>query len=155
LKALGLEADYRATHVTPDALGDYIAARRDDPLWRGCNVTIPHKLAVMEHVADPGEFLRTCSRLLKPGGLMIVATLNRTLKALALAKIGAEYGALSGAGDGSDLNSRALSSAAGVGAGAIGGALARGNSASSNALRRDGIATHSVPSAWWTVSVPR
>ncbi len=48
-------------------------------------------MEVIEHVADPGEFLRTCARLLKPGGLMIVATLNRTLKALALAKIGAEY----------------------------------------------------------------
>ena len=48
-------------------------------------------MEVIEHVADPGEFLRTCSRLLKPGGLMIVATLNRTFKALALAKIGAEY----------------------------------------------------------------
>ncbi|KQY28841.1 3-demethylubiquinone-9 3-methyltransferase [Caulobacter sp. Root1455] len=48
-------------------------------------------MEVIEHVADPGEFLRTCSRLLAPGGLMIVATLNRTFKALALAKIGAEY----------------------------------------------------------------
>ena len=48
-------------------------------------------MEVIEHVADPGEFLRTCSRLLAPGGLLIVATLNRTLKALALAKIGAEY----------------------------------------------------------------
>ena len=48
-------------------------------------------MEVIEHVADPGQFLRDCSRLLAPGGLMIVATLNRTLKALALAKIGAEY----------------------------------------------------------------
>lgn len=48
-------------------------------------------MEVIEHVADPGEFLRTCSRLLAPGGLMIVATMNRTLKALALAKVGAEY----------------------------------------------------------------
>jgi len=54
LNALGMEAEYRACHVTPEGLGDYIAARRDDPLWRGCNVTIPHKIAVMEHVADPG-----------------------------------------------------------------------------------------------------
>ncbi|WAC22872.1 shikimate dehydrogenase [Blastomonas sp. SL216] len=54
LKALGMEAEYRACHVTPEGLGDYIAARRDDPLWRGCNVTIPHKIAVMELVADPG-----------------------------------------------------------------------------------------------------
>ena len=54
LNALGMEAEYRACHVTPEGLGDYFVARRDDPLWRGCNVTIPHKIAVMEHVADPG-----------------------------------------------------------------------------------------------------
>ena len=48
-------------------------------------------MEVIEHVADPGEYLRACSRLLAPGGLMIVATLNRTLKAFALAKVGAEY----------------------------------------------------------------
>ena len=48
-------------------------------------------MEVIEHVADPAEFLRCCGRMLAPGGLMIVATLNRTLKALALAKVGAEY----------------------------------------------------------------
>ena len=36
-------------------------------------------------------YLAACSRLVKPGGLTIVATLNKTLKSLALAKIGAEY----------------------------------------------------------------
>lgn len=54
LDALGLDAEYRATHVTPDQLAAYIADRRDDPAWRGCNVTLPHKLAVLDHVADPG-----------------------------------------------------------------------------------------------------
>ena len=48
-------------------------------------------LEVIEHVADPEAFIRACSRLVKPGGMMIVATLNRTLKALALGKIAAEY----------------------------------------------------------------
>ena len=48
-------------------------------------------MEVIEHVADPGDFLRDCAQLLAPGGLMIVATLNRTLKAFALAKVGAEY----------------------------------------------------------------
>ena len=45
----------------------------------------------MEHVADVAAYLAACARLVKPGGLTIVATLNRTLKSLALAKIGAEY----------------------------------------------------------------
>ncbi|MGV9006773.1 MAG: bifunctional 2-polyprenyl-6-hydroxyphenol methylase/3-demethylubiquinol 3-O-methyltransferase UbiG [Brevundimonas sp.] len=48
-------------------------------------------LEVIEHVADPEAFIRACSRLVAPGGMMIVATLNRTLKALALGKIAAEY----------------------------------------------------------------
>jgi 2-polyprenyl-6-hydroxyphenyl methylase/3-demethylubiquinone-9 3-methyltransferase len=48
-------------------------------------------MEVIEHVANPGDFLRSCAQMLAPGGLMIVATLNRTFKALALAKVGAEY----------------------------------------------------------------
>jgi 2-polyprenyl-6-hydroxyphenyl methylase/3-demethylubiquinone-9 3-methyltransferase len=48
-------------------------------------------MEVIEHVADPGAYLRDTARLVAPGGLMILATLNRTLKALALAKLGAEY----------------------------------------------------------------
>ncbi len=48
-------------------------------------------LEVIEHVADPEAFVRTCARLVKPGGMMIVATLNRTLKSLALGKVAAEY----------------------------------------------------------------
>lgn len=47
LGKLGLEADYRATQVTTDALADYLAARRGDPHWRGCNVTMPLKQAVL------------------------------------------------------------------------------------------------------------
>ncbi|MHB8528341.1 MAG: bifunctional 2-polyprenyl-6-hydroxyphenol methylase/3-demethylubiquinol 3-O-methyltransferase UbiG, partial [Caulobacteraceae bacterium] len=48
-------------------------------------------LEVIEHAAEPRRFILDCAKALAPGGLMIVATLNRTLKALALAKIGAEY----------------------------------------------------------------
>ncbi len=47
LEKLAIDADYRAAHVRPEGLADYIAERRDDSLWRGCNVTMPHKQAIM------------------------------------------------------------------------------------------------------------
>lgn len=47
LSRLGLDAAYRAAHVRPDELADYLASRRADPAWRGCNVTMPHKQAVI------------------------------------------------------------------------------------------------------------
>ncbi|MBV9063404.1 MAG: bifunctional 2-polyprenyl-6-hydroxyphenol methylase/3-demethylubiquinol 3-O-methyltransferase UbiG [Alphaproteobacteria bacterium] len=48
-------------------------------------------LEVAEHVADVESFLAAVARLVRPGGLLIVATINKTLKSLALAKIAAEY----------------------------------------------------------------
>ena len=48
-------------------------------------------LEVVEHVADVSLFLKSCAALVKPGGVLIMATINRTVKAFALAKIGAEY----------------------------------------------------------------
>jgi len=54
LKALGIDGDYRATQVTSESLGDYFAARRADPAWRGCNITLPHKAAALGHVEDRG-----------------------------------------------------------------------------------------------------
>ncbi len=75
----GVEVDYRAS--TAEAL-----VEAGEPAF-----DVILNMEVIEHVADPGEFLRSCAQLLAPGGLMIVATLNRTLKAFALAKVGAEY----------------------------------------------------------------
>lgn len=75
----GLAIDYRAS--TAEAL-----VEAGEPPF-----DVILNMEVIEHVADPGDYLRSCAQLLKPGGLMIVATLNRTLKALALAKVGAEY----------------------------------------------------------------
>jgi len=47
LEQAGINADYRACHVTSEELAGYFAERRRDPAWRGCNVTMPHKQAVM------------------------------------------------------------------------------------------------------------
>jgi len=59
LDALGVEGDYRRAHVKPEDLESFIAERKADPDWRGCNVTIPHKLAVMDLVDDPGDIRGT------------------------------------------------------------------------------------------------
>jgi 2-polyprenyl-6-hydroxyphenyl methylase/3-demethylubiquinone-9 3-methyltransferase len=48
-------------------------------------------LEVVEHVANVDLFLETTAKLVAPGGMLVMATINRTLKALALAKVGAEY----------------------------------------------------------------
>lgn len=47
LGKLGINAEYRACHVRPDELADYLARRRGDAEWRGCNVTMPHKQSVI------------------------------------------------------------------------------------------------------------
>ena len=48
-------------------------------------------MEVIEHVTDVGLFIEHAAEMVKPGGLMFVATLNRTAKSYALAIVGAEY----------------------------------------------------------------
>jgi 2-polyprenyl-6-hydroxyphenyl methylase / 3-demethylubiquinone-9 3-methyltransferase len=74
----GLEIDYRAT--TAEALA--AAGEKFDVILN---------MEVVEHVADVELFIEACGKMVKPGGLMFVATINRTLKALGLAIFGAEY----------------------------------------------------------------
>lgn len=74
----GLDIDYRAT--TAEALAG--AGERFDVVLN---------MEVVEHVADVGLFMAASASMVKPDGLMFVATLNRTLKAWGLAIIGAEY----------------------------------------------------------------
>lgn len=50
LAGLGLPGAFHATRVTPARLPAFIAARRSEPGWRGCSVTIPHKQAVIAHL---------------------------------------------------------------------------------------------------------
>ncbi|HNJ48541.1 MAG TPA: shikimate dehydrogenase [Novosphingobium sp.] len=47
LEKLGIDAEYRACHVRPVELADYFSRRRGDAEWRGCNITMPHKQAVI------------------------------------------------------------------------------------------------------------
>jgi shikimate dehydrogenase len=57
LDALGIGADYRATRVGIRDLPDYFRSRREEPHWRGCNVTMPLKQAVLEWIDDKNEIL--------------------------------------------------------------------------------------------------
>jgi len=73
-----LAIDYRVT--TAEALAD-----------AGDRFDIVLAMEVVEHVADVKLFVKRCAEMVQPGGLMIAATLNRTLKSFALAIVGAEY----------------------------------------------------------------
>ncbi|HTR84562.1 MAG TPA: bifunctional 2-polyprenyl-6-hydroxyphenol methylase/3-demethylubiquinol 3-O-methyltransferase UbiG [Reyranella sp.] len=70
---------------------EYRAAAAEALVEAGQRFDIVLALEVVEHVADVDLFLRSCGRLVNPGGLIFVSTLNRTLKAWALAIAGAEY----------------------------------------------------------------
>jgi 2-polyprenyl-6-hydroxyphenyl methylase/3-demethylubiquinone-9 3-methyltransferase len=74
----GVIVDYRA--VTAEALAA-----------DGEKFDVVLNMEVVEHVSDVPFFIETCASMVKPGGMMFVATINRTFKAAALAIIGAEY----------------------------------------------------------------
>jgi 2-polyprenyl-6-hydroxyphenyl methylase/3-demethylubiquinone-9 3-methyltransferase len=70
---------------------DYRTGTAEDIAAAGENFDVILNMEVIEHVTDPRSFARTCASMLKPRGLMFIATLNRTLKSFGLAIIGAEY----------------------------------------------------------------
>ncbi len=74
----GLDIDYRC--VLPEVLAG-----------EGPRFDVVLNMEVVEHVADLDAFHEACCTLVKPGGVMVVSTINRTLKSLVLAKVGAEY----------------------------------------------------------------
>jgi 2-polyprenyl-6-hydroxyphenyl methylase / 3-demethylubiquinone-9 3-methyltransferase len=74
----GLAIDYRCT-----------SAEELAEAGEGFDVVLA--MEVIEHVADVGLFIDTAAAMVKPGGLLFVATLNRTIKSFALAIVGAEY----------------------------------------------------------------
>jgi len=79
-------------HAADNALAiDYRATTAEALAQTGERFDIVLAMEVVEHVADVNLFVRLAAAMVKPGGLMIAATLNRTLKSFALAIVGAEY----------------------------------------------------------------
>ena len=72
--------DIRYQHTTAEALGE-----------AGDKFEAIVSMEVVEHVADVDAFLKSNMRLLAPGGVLILSTLNRTAKSFAFAIVGAEY----------------------------------------------------------------
>ena len=77
-EAQELTIDYR--HTTAEALAE-----------QGETFDVVLNMEVVEHVPDPLTYLSACERLLRPGGLMICSTINRTARSYATAILGAEY----------------------------------------------------------------
>lgn len=77
-EAAGLAIDYRQ-----ETIESVVAA--------GTRFDIVLAMEVVEHVADVQAFVAACCAAVKPDGLLVMATINRTLKSYALAIVGAEY----------------------------------------------------------------
>jgi 2-polyprenyl-6-hydroxyphenyl methylase/3-demethylubiquinone-9 3-methyltransferase len=69
----------------------YRDATAEDLVAERARFDVVTALEVIEHVAEPAGFVATLARLLAPGGLLFVSTLNRTPRAVLTAKLGAEY----------------------------------------------------------------
>jgi len=70
---------------------DYRAARVEDLAAEGAQYDAVIALEVVEHVPDVQAFIGVCAQVLRPGGMMLLSTINRTARAFALAIVGAEY----------------------------------------------------------------
>ncbi len=77
-KQSNLDIDYQ--HILPENLAK-----------KGFTYDVVLNMEVIEHVSNVDLYLKASASLVKPGGLMILSTINRTIKSLVLAKIGAEY----------------------------------------------------------------
>ena len=69
----------------------YRLGRLEDVLAEGQNFPVVTALEVIEHIPEPQVFMRLLAQAVAPGGMLFVSTLNRTLRSLLTAKIGAEY----------------------------------------------------------------
>ena len=79
-------------HAEQSGLGiDYRATTAEALLEAGERFDVVLALEIVEHVADPQAFVTTCARLLRPGGLLVASTLNRTPQSFAAAIVGAEW----------------------------------------------------------------
>ncbi len=81
----------RAHAAASGAAPTYRVGTVEGLVQEGAKFDVVLAMEVVEHVNDVAVFIASAAKLVKPGGLMALSTLNRTLKSFALAIVGAEY----------------------------------------------------------------
>lgn len=85
IQTAALHADQSALTIA------YQSCTAEHLVANGKQYDIVLALEIVEHVTDAQAFINACAALVKPGGLLVMSTINRTAKSLLMAKIGAEY----------------------------------------------------------------
>jgi 2-polyprenyl-6-hydroxyphenyl methylase / 3-demethylubiquinone-9 3-methyltransferase len=94
---LGIDASEKniaiaSTHAASSGIAvEYRATTAEDLAAQGAQFDVVCALEIIEHVANTDAFMAALSQLVRPGGLVFLSTLNRTIKSYGMAIIGAEY----------------------------------------------------------------
>lgn len=106
LEALKIDADYRRRRVNRGELADYLAGRRADPAWRGCNVTMPLKLDALtlaDSASDRAIAAGAANVLIRRDGKLVAANTDVGAIATVLSRLhaaGAAMGSVTILGNG-------------------------------------------------------
>lgn len=92
IDASPINIEIAKTHAQKNNLKiNYLASTAEDLAKTNQQFDVVLALEIIEHVSDMELFIKSCGQLVKPNGLLFIATINRTVKSLIMAKIGAEY----------------------------------------------------------------
>ena len=92
IDASPINIEIAKTHAQKSNLKiNYLASSAEDLAQTNQQFDVVLALEIIEHVSDIELFIKSCGQLVKPNGLLFIATINRTAKSLIMAKIGAEY----------------------------------------------------------------
>ena len=142
-RAGGIDLEYRAVDVPPDALGETLARWREDPRFVGCNVTMPHKeriIPLLDRCSDAAKACSAVNVVRRDGARFVgentdVAGIAETLKTRGFSAEGSSA-VVFGAGGGAHAVIEVLGDQGAAEVWILARTLARGRSLSQNAAER-------------------